>query len=401
MSTDLLAALRAYEPELIDIRRDIHAHPETGFEEVRTSALVAEKLRGWGIDVHQGLAKTGVVGTLRGRLPGQRAVALRADMDALNIEEKTGRPYASTVPGKMHACGHDGHTTMLLGAARYLAEHPDEFGGTVHFVFQPAEEGGGGGRVMIEEGLFRQFPADAVYGLHNKPGRPAGTFHTRVGPMLAAADRFEVTFRGSGGHGGSSPHLSTDPTMPTGYFITGLQSIVGRNVAAADTAVISVGYVGGGSLASTNVIPSEVVVGGTARSYRPEIRALLEQRTRELAQNFALAYGCTAEVVWKRGYPPLVNHAEQVELIVQAAGDLVGADAVDGNMVPITGAEDFSYMLEAKPGAFMMLGNDRPGQTEIHHLHTPRYDFNDDMLTVGAAYWISVVRRELGPARDD
>lgn len=387
-------ALKGYEPDLIAIRRDIHAHPETGYEEVRTSALVAKELSAYGIEVHHGLAKTGVVGTLKGNRPGQRAIALRADMDALNIEEKTGLPYASVVPGKMHACGHDGHTTMLLGAARYLAEHRD-FGGTVHFIFQPAEEGGAGARLMIEEGLFEKFPANSVYGLHNLPGLPVGHFAGRDGPMMAAADRFVVTFKGTGGHGGAAPHLATDVTMPLGHFLIGLQSIVGRNVAAVNTAVISAGYVGGGSLGSTNVMPSEVVVGGTARSFLPEVRATLERRTTELARHYAEAHGCTAVVEWRPGYPPTVNHSEQLAVAADVAGNLSGRENVNLNLAPITGAEDFSYMLEKKPGAFLMVGNGGEECGPVHQLHTPLYDFNDDLLTVGAAYWVGLVRKEL------
>src|SRR6185312_1730562 len=310
MKQDIVDAIKAFEPELVSIRHDIHQHPETGFEEVRTSALVAKKLKEWGIEVTEGIAKTGVVGTLKGRLPGQRAVALRADMDALDIKEKTGLPYSSVNENKMHACGHDGHTTMLLGAAKYLSEHPD-FGGTVHFIFQPAEEGLGGGKVMVEEGLFERFPTDAVYGMHNKPGIPVGQFATRVGPMLAATDSWTITFHGTGGHGGSGPHLATDPTMPLAHFILGVQTIIGRNVPALETAVLSIGHISAGLPGVTNIIPSEVVVCGTARSYRPEIRDLLERRLKELATSVAEAYGCSAVVDFDRRYPPLVNHAEQ------------------------------------------------------------------------------------------
>jgi amidohydrolase len=279
----LLDALKAFEPELIAIRRDIHRHPETAFEETRTARIVAEKMRGWGIDVAEGLAKTGVVGTVRGRRPGQRAIALRADLDALHIEEAPGPEHRSTVPGKMHACGHDGHTAMLLGAARYLAERPD-FAGLVHFVFQPAEEGLGGGRVMVEEGLFERFPVDAVYGMHNAPSKPVGTFATRKGPFMAASDSWTATFLGTGGHGGAAAHLATDPTIVTAQFIMAIQTIVSRNVKATETAVISVGHVAGGDFNSPSIIPATMAVRGTARSYAPEVRDLLEKRLGELAR---------------------------------------------------------------------------------------------------------------------
>src|SRR5208283_1976191 len=293
--TATIDALKAYEPELIAIRRDIHRHPETAFEEVRTAALVADRLRSWGIAVTEGLAGTGVVGTLKGKRAGQRAIGLRADLDALHITETPGRAHGSTVAGKMHACGHDGHTTMLLGAARYLAEHPD-FGGAAHFIFQPAEEGLGGGRVMIEEGLFDRFPVDAVYGMHNMPGLPVGKFATRIGPLLAASDSWTATFRGSGGHGGAGAHLATDPTIPLGHFVLALQTIIGRNVPATETAVASIGHIAAGDFRSPNIIPSEIVVRGTSRSFEPAIRDLLQRRIGELAHSLAGAYGCTADV---------------------------------------------------------------------------------------------------------
>ncbi|MGK9230563.1 amidohydrolase [Inquilinus limosus] len=392
---DILAAIKAYEDELIAIRRDIHAHPETGFEEVRTAALVARKLRDWGIETHEGIARTGVVGTLQGNRPGQRAVALRADMDALFIEEKTGLPYASTVPGKMHACGHDGHTAMLLGAARYLSENRD-FAGTVHFIFQPAEEGLGGGQLMVEEGLFDRFPADAVYGMHNNPGRAVGEFGLRPGPMLAASDTWTVTFGGTGGHGGSAPHLATDPTVVLAHFILAAQAIVGRNIPAVEPGVISVGHVSGGSIGSPNIIPPEVVVAGTARSYSPKVRDTIERRLRETAEGLAATYGCTAKVEYQRRYPPLVNHPEQTGIAAGVAAKIVGADKVATNIPPITGAEDFSFMLEKKPGAFIMIGNGVNPDGSYHYVHTPHYDFNDEILALGATYWVTLVGEELG-----
>jgi len=395
---DLIAELKVYEPELIEIRQDIHRHPEVGVEETRTAALVAERLRAWGLDVTEGIARTGVVATLKGRLPGQRAIGLRADLDALHIQEVADRAHGSTVPGKMHACGHDGHTAMLLGAARYLVEHPDEFGGTVTFIFQPAEEGLGGGREMIEDGLFDRFPVDAVYGMHNMPGIPAGEFRTRTGPFLAASDTWSVVFSGTGGHGGAGAHLATDATLPLAHFIMALQTIVSRNVAAADTAVVSVGSIAGGDAGSPNIIPSRVTVTGTARSYKPKVRDLMEKRLREIAHAQAVAFGCSAEVIYERRYPPLITHAEPTLLSVAAASALVGAENVDTDCPPFTGSEDFSFMLQSRPGGFIMIGNGTAPDGSIHHVHTPGYDFNDEILTLGVAYWVQLVRTELGAA---
>jgi amidohydrolase len=392
----LIDRLKIYEPELIEIRHDIHRHPEVGFEEKRTAALVADRLRQWGLTVTEGIAGTGVVATLQGRLPGQRAIGLRADLDALHIQEIPGRDHGSTIPGKMHACGHDGHTAMLLGAARYLVEHPD-FGGTVNFIFQPAEEGLGGGRVMVEEGLFERFPVDAVYGMHNMPGIPVGEFWTRTGPFLAASDTWSVTFRGTGGHGGAGAHLATDATLPLAHFILAVQTIVSRNVAATETAVVSVGSIAGGDAGSPNIIPSAVTVTGTARSYNPKIRDLMERRLAEVAHAQAASFGCTAEVVYSRRYPPLITHAEQTAVSVAAAASLVGSDKIMSDAVPYTGSEDFSFMLEARPGGFIMIGNGVAKDGNTQHVHTPGYDFNDEILTLGVAYWVKLVNAELAP----
>jgi amidohydrolase len=393
---DLLTALKVYEPELIAIRQDIHRHPEVGFEETRTAALVADRLRAWGLDVTEGVARTGVVATLKGRQPGQRAVGLRADLDALHIQEVPNRPHGSTVPGKMHACGHDGHTAMLLGAAHYLAEHPDEFGGTVTFIFQPAEEGLGGGREMVEQGLFDRFPVDTVYGMHNMPGIPAGQFRTRTGAFLAASDTWSVAFSGTGGHGGAGAHLATDATLPLAQFIMALQTVVSRNIAATETAVISVGSIHGGDAGSPNIIPSRVTITGTARSYSPKVRDLMEKRLGELAETQAAAFGCSAEVIYQRRYPPLITHADPTAISVAAATALVGASNVETDCQPITGSEDFSFMLQTRPGGFIMIGNGTARDGSVHHVHTPGYDFNDDILTLGVAYWVQLVRAELG-----
>jgi hippurate hydrolase len=396
MDDTLLSSLRAMQPELAAIRQDIHAHPEIGMEEQRTSALVAARLREYGLQVEEGIGTYGVVATLKGRLPGQRAIGLRADMDALLINEATGLPYASTNSGKMHACGHDGHTTMLLGAAKYLSQNPD-FGGTVHFIFQPAEEGRGGAVAMLKDKLFERFPVDAVYGLHNEPGLPLGLFSTRTGPALAASDRWEVTFRGTGGHGGATPHLSTDVTVVTAQFILALQTIVSRNVAAVDSAVISVGAIQGGSFGSTNVMPAEMRIGGTARSYVPAVRDMMERRIAELAHGISASFGCMAEPQYFRGTTALVNHAEQTATAVAAAGALVGSTRVDPDAPASTGGEDFAHMLEARPGAFMFMGQGAGGATS-EGLHTPTYNFNDDAIPFGVGYWVSLVRQEMAAA---
>ncbi len=397
MSSAIVEGLKAYEPELIGIRRDIHRNPETGFEETRTAELVAQRLRSWGIDVTEGIAKTGVVGTLKGERPGERAIGLRADLDALHIQEVPGRDYRSATAGKMHACGHDGHTTMLLGAARYLAEHPD-FAGEVRFIFQPAEEALGGGRVMVEEGLFDRFPVDAVYSLHNMPGIPVGQFATRSGGFMASSDTWTVIFRGTGGHGGAGAHLGTDATIPQAHFVLALQTIIGRNVPAIETGVLSVGHIAGGAYDASNIIPATVVVRGTARCYKPEIRDLLERRLTEVAHALAAAHGCSAEVEYDRRYPPLVTHPEQTAIAVEAAAAIVGAENVDADAAPLTGSEDFSFMLQARPGGMMIIGNGTEAGSGGDKLHTPLYDFNDAILTLGAGYWVSLVRQELGTA---
>ncbi len=394
----VLARIRTYHDELTAIRRDIHAHPELGMEETRTSALVAAKLREWGLtDVVEGVGRTGVVATIRGTRPGQRAIGLRADMDALAIVEQTGLAYASTETGKMHACGHDGHTTMLLGAARYLNEHRD-FGGTVHLIFQPAEEGRGGATAMLKDGLFERFPCDAIYGMHNGPGMAEGEFATCVGPMLAAAGRFWVTFKGTGGHGGSSPHLATDVTIAQAHFVLGLQTIVGRNVPPLETAVVSVGHISGGSAEALNVIPSSVSVGGTIRCFSPQTAAILDRRIEELARLFAAAQGCTVEIRVEWGTPALINHAEHVPVVAAAARAVGHAAGVRTDMPPITGGEDFAFMLEKRPGAFVFLGNGTAPDGSFHTVHTPKYDFNDAITPLGAAYWVNLVQQELGAA---
>ncbi|MZR30415.1 M20 aminoacylase family protein [Sneathiella litorea] len=378
--------------EIKTIRRDIHQHPETAFEETRTSDIVARELEKVGIEVSRGLARTGVIGTLRGKLPGDRVIGLRADMDALFIHEANEFSHKSVHEGKMHACGHDGHTSMLLGAARQLAKNPD-FAGTIHFIFQPAEESEGGARVMIEEGLFEQFPCDAIYGMHNMPGIEVGHFAICPGPMMAAGDTWEITFVGTGGHG-AMPHNATDPTMAAGSFISSVSTILGRNVPTYDAAVISIGHIAAGDYNSPNIIPARVLVRGTARSYKPNVRDLLEKRLQEIAEYSAAVHNCQAEFNFIRRYPPLVNWEEQTAIAAKAAAKTVGAECVDSETNPIGGSEDFSFMLEKVPGAYILTGNgvgeDRP------FVHNASYDFNDEALPVGIAYWINLVKTELG-----
>jgi len=390
---DQLAGLQA---DLTAIRRDIHRHPETAFEERRTAQIVADKLTSWGIEVHRGLATTGVVGTLKGKRAGQKTIGLRADMDALHLQEKNEFDYASSVANKMHACGHDGHTTMLLGAAQHLAKAPD-FAGTVHFIFQPAEEGLGGARVMIEEGLFDKFNCDAVYGMHNMPGFPKGHFAIRSGAMLASSDSWEVTFKGTGGHG-AMPDRGTDPTYFAAQFIVAVQGIIGRNVSASQAAVLSVGHIAAGTPGSPNVIPSEVLIKGTARSFSPSVRVLLERRLAEVAAGIAQSGGCEAVSKYHRRYPALINAVEQTSICVEAAALTVGRDNVQPNTPRIAGAEDFAFMLEKKPGAYIMIGNGGTEEGGCHNVHSPLYDFNDEILTTGAAYWVNLVQLELGDA---
>ena len=394
MSDSLIDHIRLNQPELTAIRRDIHAHPEMGLEEVRTAAIVAAKLREWGVEVTEGVGGTGVVGTIRGKLPGQRAIGLRADMDALAILEATGAAHASTTPGTMHACGHDGHTTMLLGAAQHLAATRN-FGGTVQLIFQPAEEGRGGAKKMLEAGLFERFPVDSVYGMHTMPGLPVGEFQIRTGPFMAGTSRWTAVFHGNGGHGGASPHLSADLSIVLAHFVLGLQTIVGRNVPPLETAVISVGHIGGGSDQSVNVMPAELSVSGTARCFTPVVQALLDRRMRELAEGLAALHGATATFSINWGTLPLVNHAEQTAVAIEAASSLVGAEAVETNATAVTGGEDFSFMLEARPGAFIFIGNGLAADGKAHGLHTPKFDFNDEAIPAGSAYWVRLVETEL------
>jgi hippurate hydrolase len=381
-------AIRRFHDELTEIRRDIHAHPELGFEEHRTAELVATRLEALGIEVHRGVGRTGVVGVLR-RGNGAGAIGLRADMDALPIEEANDVPWRSTRPGRMHACGHDGHTTMLLGAARYLATE-GHFDGTVHFIFQPAEEGLGGATAMLEDGLLQRFPCDAVFGMHNRPGLPVGRFAIRQGAMMAGGGFFDVKIKGRGAHG-ARPESSIDPVLTACHVVTALQSIVARNVPSADAAVLSVTGVTGGD--AYNVIPQTAFIRGTVRAYRSELLTQIEEGIKRVASGVAAGFGATAEVDFRVLFAPLVNDFAETDAIADAAAALVGDAAVERNGPAVMASEDFSFMLERAPGAYINLGNgDIEGSCEVHN---PRYDFNDAALPWGAALYATLVERKL------
>ncbi len=380
-----------FQHDLAAWRHEIHAHPETAFEERRTAEFVAARLQEFGIAVHRGLAGTGVVGTLTGARPGGRAIALRADMDALHIHERNGHDYVSQNPGKMHACGHDGHTTMLLGAARYLAETRN-FAGTVHFIFQPAEENEGGGRVMVEQGLFEKFPVEAVFGMHNWPGMPAGRFALRAGPMMASFDIFEITVTGKGTHA-ALPHLGIDPVVAAAQLVLGLQTIASRNTPPLESTVVSVTQIHGGD--TWNVIPDAVVLRGTTRSFKPELQDAMEAAIRRIAEGVAGAMGASAAVRYERRYPPTVNSPAEAEIAAATAAEVAGEANVDRAITPTMGSEDFAFMLQARPGAYLFIGN---GPGNGAGLHNPHYDFNDDILPIGASYWARLVERVLAKA---
>ncbi len=385
--------IRQYQDELTAWRRDFHAHPETGFEEVRTSALVAERLASWGIEVHRGIGRTGLVGVLRAG-NGDRAVGLRADMDALDMPEANGFAHRSSVPGKMHGCGHDGHTTMLLGAARYLAETRN-FNGTVHFIFQPAEEGRGGARAMVEEGLFRRFPCSAIYGLHNRPGMPVGQYGICAGAMMAGCAFFDLVIQGKGGHG-ARPESTVDPVVCGAAIVSAYQSIIGRNVAPNDTGVVSVTGFSAGT--AYNVIPDQVSLRGTVRAFRAETMALIERRMQALATSIAEGFGAEARLDVREVAAPVVNGVAQTAMIADAAAAMVGEAAVDRNRIPAMGSEDFAYMMAEVPGAYILVGNGE-GEAGGCEVHNPHYDFNDAALPYGAGILAAVVERELAPMK--
>jgi len=378
----------ADKDELTAWRRDIHAHPELCYQENRTADLMAKRLASFGIEVTRGIAKTGVVGTLKAGT-GNRAIGLRADIDALPLHEKNEFSHRSRHAGKMHACGHDGHTTILLGAARHLAKTRN-FDGTVHFIFQPAEEGGGGGKMMVEEGLFERFPVEAVYGLHNAARYPLGQFFTRPGPVMAASASFDLQVTGRGAHA-ARPESGHDAVVAAAHVVTALQSVVSRTISPFDTAVVSITQIHGGD--AYNIIPEEVQIRGNCRSYRAEVMDRMEANIRRVAENTAAAHGATARLDFRRGYPPLINHARETAIACDAAALVVGEANVDRNGTPRMASEDFSYMLEARPGAFIFLGNgDGEGTCDVHN---PRYDFNDEILPVGASYFVRLIEMTL------
>jgi amidohydrolase len=376
----------------IAIRRDLHAHPELGLEEHRTAALVAERLHQWGIEVHTGIGGTGVVGVIRGaRDASGRSVGLRADMDALPMQEENDFPHRSSRPGLMHACGHDGHTTMLLAAAQYLAATRN-FDGSVFLIFQPGEEGFGGAKKMIDDGLFQRFPANEVYALHNWPGLPAGHIGLNPGPMMAAADRVEIVISGRGGHA-AHPHLTVDPVLIAGHIITAAQSIVARNVAPIDTAVVSLCSLSAGHPGAFSVVPREARLVGTVRTFQHSVQTLIEQRLTELVQSTARAFGGEASVRYERIYPATINHAPQFEHAARVAEELVGRERVVRHMPPSMGAEDFAFMLHVKPGCYVRLG--QGGAEGGCWLHNSRYDFNDAVIPLGAGYLAALAERRM------
>jgi hippurate hydrolase len=386
----LIPAIHALHDEMTAWRRDIHAHPETAFEEHRTAEQVATRLAEFGIEVHRGLATTGVVGTLRAG-KSTRAIGLRADLDALHIEEQNAFSHRSRHAGRMHACGHDGHTTMLLGAAKYLAGSR-RFDGTVHFIFQPAEENEGGGRVMVEQGLFERFPVEAVFGMHNWPGMPVGTFGAMPGPMMASFDLFEITVAGRGAHG-AMPHQGIDPVVAGSALVQALQTIPSRTLNPADPAVVTVTQFHAGD--TWNVIPAQAVLRGTTRAFRPEVQTEIETSIRRIAAGVDATYGTRSEIRYERRYPPTINHARETALAVEAMAAVVGRENVQTTLTPTMGAEDFAFMLQARPGCYAWIGNGagEGGCT----LHNPRYDFNDAILPIGASYWATLVEQVLAP----
>jgi len=374
--------------EITEWRRDFHAHPELLFDVHRTASSVADKLKAFGCDeVVTGIGRTGVVGVIRGwKGKSDKTIGLRADMDALPIEEATDLPYKSTVPGKMHACGHDGHIAMLLGAARYLAETRN-FAGTAVIIFQPAEEGGAGGKAMVQDGLMERFGINEIYGMHNYPGMPVGEFGLRPGAIMAAADYVQIDIEGKGAHA-ARPHLGIDTVLVGAQIINALQSIVSRNVDPLEAAVVSICMFHAGS--TDNVIPQTAQLRGTARSLIPEVQELLEKRVPEIAETTAKLYGAKATVKYRRGYPVLKNHAVQADFAASVAAQIAGADKVDTSLAPVMGAEDFSFMLNARPGAFIFVGNgDSAG------LHHPAYNFNDEVIPIGTSYWAKLVETAL------
>ncbi len=392
----LIDPIVQFHAELQKIRRAIHAHPELSYEEVQTAELVAQKLTEWGIPVIRGMGITGVVGVIKNG-SSNRAVGLRADMDALPVHESNTFDHHSRHAGKMHACGHDGHTAMLLGAAHYLSQHRD-FDGTVYVIFQPAEEGGGGAKRMMDDGLFAQCPMEAVFGMHNWPGAAAGRMGVKAGPMMASSNEFEVTIKGKGAHA-AQPHMAIDPIMVAVQIAQSWQTIVARNMNPNDAGVLSITQIHSGS--GTNIIPDSASLIGTVRTFTLEVLDLIEARMQEIAEHTAAAFGTTMEFHFKRNYPPLINHAPETAFAVEVMEDMLGHDQVEANVEPTMGSEDFAFMLLEKPGCYVFIGNgDGTHRMPGHglgpcNLHNPSYDFNDDLLPIGATYWVRLAEQFL------
>ena len=389
---DAVERIREFHPELREIRHELHRHPELGFEERYTSDVVARELTRLGIEHHRGMGKTGIVATIVGqRNDSGRSIGLRADMDALPMNEENDFAHKSTAPGRMHGCGHDGHTTMLLGAARYLAA-TRKFNGTAYLIFQPGEEGHAGAKAMMEDGLFERFPADEVYALHNWPGLPAGKIGMRPGPTMAAADRVSIHIEGRGGHG-AHPHSAIDPVVVAAHIIVAAQSIVSRGINPVDTAVVSLCHVNAGNEGAMSVIPREATIVGTVRTFKASTQDFIEKRLGELVTSIATAFGATATVEFERVYPATVNTERETEFARQVALDLVGEDNVVWNLDPSMGAEDFSFMLQKKPGAYLRLG--QGGAESGCFLHNTRYDFNDEVIPLGAGLLAALAERAM------
>ncbi|MFV0662449.1 M20 aminoacylase family protein [Denitromonas sp.] len=384
----ILDAVKQQHAALTTLRRDIHAHPELAFDEHRTAALVADRLEAAGIETHRGIGRTGVVGVIRAGT-SKRAIGLRADMDALPMQERNTFPHHSKHPGRMHACGHDGHTTMLLGAAEHLARHPD-FDGTVVFIFQPAEEGDGGGREMVEDGLFERFPMDAVFGLHNWPGLPAGSFAVHAGPVMASADRFDIEVLGHGAHA-AMPHLGVDPVVAGSALVQALQTVVTRTLDPLDPAVLSVTQFHAGE--AYNVIPDRARITGTVRAFSTEVQAQIEAAMQRICQGIGTAYNVNVRFNYMRGYPATINTPAEATVCAEVARALVGEGGVRTDVKPSMGAEDFAYFLHEKPGCYVWLGNG-PGEGGCT-LHNPNYDFNDAVIPTGVTYWVNLAQRLL------
>lgn len=398
----LIDSILTQSAAIAAVRRDIHAHPELCFEEVRTAEVVAAKLTEWGIPVHRGMGTTGVVGIVHGRDGGAcgRAIGLRADMDALPMQEHNQFAHASRHAGKMHACGHDGHTAMLLAAAQHFAKHR-HFDGTVYLIFQPAEEGGGGAREMIKDGLFEQFPVEAVFGMHNWPGLPVGSFAASAGPVMASSNEFHITIRGKGSHA-ALPHNGIDPVPVACQMVQAFQTIITRNKKPVDAGVISVTMIHAGE--ATNVVPDSCEIQGTVRTFTYEVLDLIERRMQEIAEHTSAAFGATCEFRFRRNYPPTVNHPVETAFVREVLAGIVGAEQVLVQE-PTMGAEDFAYMLQARPGCYLFIANGEGAHREIGHgggpctLHNPSYDFNDDLIPLGATFWVRLAEQWLSQPR--